>query len=63
LERNTNDDTLYGEHDGYQIPKLSISKIKNKIDPNMDDESAQKIADSLYELSVIAYNNYNNTNL
>lgn len=53
----------FGEHDGYRIPKLSISKIKKQLNPNMDDESAQKIADSLYELSVIAYNHYNNTNL
>jgi len=54
---------LFGEFDGYQIPKLSISKIKNELDKNINDESAQKIADSLYELSVIAYNFHNNTNL
>ena len=54
---------LIGEYDAYRIPKLSISKIKKTINPDMDDESAQKLADSLYELSVIAYNFYNNTNL
>ena len=63
MEYNTTDDMAFGEHDGYRIPKLSISKIKSTIDPNMDDESAQKLADSLYELSVIAYNFNNNTNL
>ena len=54
---------LFGEHDGYRIPKLDISKIKVSMNPNMDDESAQKIADSLYELSVVAYNFYYNTDL
>jgi hypothetical protein len=63
LEHNTPDDMLIGEYDAYRIPKLSISKIKKTINPDMDDESAQQIADSLYELSVIAYNFNNKTNL
>ena len=54
---------LFGDYDGYRIPKLSISKIKNAIDQKMDDESAKALADSLFELSVIAYNYNNNTNL
>lgn len=54
---------LFGEYDGYRIPKLSMSKIKNAIDPSMDDETAKKLADSLFELTVIAYNYHHNTRL
>ncbi len=62
-EQHQCDGLLYSKYDEIGIPKLSIEQLKKLInEENISDKLAEEIINSLYHLSVIAYELNNNSN-